>query len=195
MNRTEFAESLGLTRGAIGTWERGENLPPLSTFDRLCKYLGVEPTEILRYDIRKLEIEGGSEVKEGKNIYRRPTNVILIDGEDHTEELWPMLSTRSPSGKKWYVKQNIGQKMKPTASNGDYIICDQVDNIIDNSLYLLQFKDGHHTFNQVRRDYEYKEAKKLELINHNDLYKSHTVPQDEIEVFYKVYKIMKLYDT
>ena len=38
-------EAAGLGANAIGRYERGENSPTLETFDRLCRALGVSPSQ------------------------------------------------------------------------------------------------------------------------------------------------------
>ena len=63
MTQEELADKLGLHNSYIGLLERGERIPSLLTLDRIAKYFGVKPADLImdepkhqRYDLKQKEL-------------------------------------------------------------------------------------------------------------------------------------------
>jgi len=49
----QFARVLGVEVPRYRTWERGEHLPDISTFTRICQLLNREPNDMLPHALKK----------------------------------------------------------------------------------------------------------------------------------------------
>lgn len=52
MTQNDLAERLGLSQGAVGRWESGDNYPALANLKRLRTILGWDRDTYLRYALR-----------------------------------------------------------------------------------------------------------------------------------------------
>jgi len=63
MTQEELADKLGLHNSYIGLLERGERIPSLLTLDKIAKYFGVKPADLIveeqspqKYDLKQKEL-------------------------------------------------------------------------------------------------------------------------------------------
>lgn len=63
MTQEELADKLGLHNSYIGLLERGERIPSLLTLDKIARYFGVKPADLImdepkhqRYDMKQKEL-------------------------------------------------------------------------------------------------------------------------------------------
>lgn len=63
MTQEELADKLGLHNSYIGLLERGERIPSLLTLDKIARYFGVKPADLImeeqksqKYDLKQKEL-------------------------------------------------------------------------------------------------------------------------------------------
>ena len=63
MTQEELADKLGLHNSYIGLLERGERIPSLLTLDKIARYFGVKPSDLImeeqikqKYDMKQKEL-------------------------------------------------------------------------------------------------------------------------------------------
>jgi len=49
----EFARALGTEEHTYRSWERGEHMPDMANFTRICKLLSVEPNDLLPLALKR----------------------------------------------------------------------------------------------------------------------------------------------
>lgn len=190
LSTVALGELVGVSRTTISNYEREDSYPTIDVGISISEHLNEDPLWMLFGGARLTEIEdGGFETTENIAIIDINSRASDTDVPNARHAYCHLLEGKAPSGGNWITFKMQGDAMSPTASAGDYVLCDVQKHFVDDGLYLIVYTDGAMTFKQLRT-IRNRDEKTYEAISHNESYSSMEVLAKDIQRMYRAHKVL-----
>ena len=155
INQVQLADKLGISKGTVNNWARGNNSPDVDMVPKICKVLGISVLDL--YAPTKFE---SSDVKETKKAPSLPDEAMKVAKDYWALDRWGRQVVRSviadekercedPQGAVFAIRVQ-GDSMEPHFPNGSIAFCNK-DPLADGDIGVFCL-DGDSFIKQYHHD-------------------------------------------
>jgi len=208
ISQETLAAVIGVSKTALGDYERGRYEPGISTLIDISSYFDVSIDDLLRRDLRVVDFEV---------IRNKDLRVLAITVDNDDRENIEFVDTKAEAGyiesfndpeyikdlSKFYLPnlpegtfrgfEIRGDSMLPMEP-GNVVICSYVESfneIKDDKTYVVVSSSGTLVYKRIRL---LENENRLLLISDNDIYSPYTLPLEDVTEIWEYYAYIGLTD-